>query len=59
METDIVRSPCVDICALDEDDICMGCHRSADEIASWVGMSNDEKKQVLLNISEREKGSIL
>ena len=27
-----VASPCVSICALDEQDICTGCQRTVDEI---------------------------
>ena len=29
IETD---SPCIGTCTLDEDDICIGCHRHIDEI---------------------------
>jgi len=51
----IVPSPCVDICALDEKDICIGCGRSADEILDWGIMTNDKKRQVLKNISLRHQ----
>ncbi|WP_148709664.1 DUF1289 domain-containing protein, partial [Pseudomonas syringae group genomosp. 3] len=30
-----VRSPCVSICALDEQDICTGCQRTVSEITQW------------------------
>ena len=33
-----VRSPCVHVCALDEQDICIGCQRTADEITRWGRM---------------------
>lgn len=52
-----VPSPCVSICALDENDICVGCFRSGLEIAAWGGMSNDEKRQVLVKVAEREEAS--
>lgn len=32
-----VASPCVSICALDEQDICTGCQRTAGEITRWGG----------------------
>ena len=48
-------SPCVSICALDEDDICVGCYRSADEIRQWRNLSNKDKKQVLDIARERER----
>lgn len=49
----IVPSPCVDICALNDDDVCIGCYRSGDEITAWGKMSNDEKKQTLQKVRER------
>ncbi|HEY9134221.1 MAG TPA: DUF1289 domain-containing protein [Pseudomonadales bacterium] len=50
---EVVLSPCVDICALDEKDICIGCMRSADEILDWGIMSNEQKRLVLKNIALR------
>ncbi len=52
---DKVRSPCVSICALDECDVCIGCHRTGDEILRWTIMTNDERKVVLENVAEREQ----
>ncbi|WP_438283024.1 DUF1289 domain-containing protein [Pseudomonas alabamensis] len=42
-----VASPCVSICALDEQDICTGCQRNVDEITRWSRMDNAERRQVL------------
>lgn len=50
-----VRSPCVNVCALDDQDICIGCQRSGDEILRWTSMSNQERKAVLINVAERER----
>ena len=50
---EVVLSPCVGICALDEKDICIGCMRSADEILDWGIMSNEQKRLVLKNIALR------
>jgi predicted Fe-S protein YdhL (DUF1289 family) len=44
---DSVLSPCVRNCCLDENDICMGCYRSLDEILRWSGASVDEKREIL------------
>lgn len=52
-----VRSPCVSICALDDDDICTGCQRSGSEITRWGRMSNDERRAVLVQCQERAKTS--
>ncbi|TBW53301.1 DUF1289 domain-containing protein [Marinobacter halodurans] len=50
-----VRSPCVSICALDENDICVGCQRSADEIARWSLMTDAERRAVMKLVAEREE----
>ncbi len=52
-----VASPCVDICALDDKDVCMGCYRTANEITHWRDYSNTEKRQVLRLADERAKNS--
>jgi len=41
-----VASPCTGICALVMD-VCRGCQRTRDEIASWAGLSNGEKQQIV------------
>lgn len=48
-----VKSPCVAVCALDEDDICLGCYRSADEITDWFMASDDEKRAIVRRSEER------
>lgn len=50
-----VASPCVHVCALDDDDICIGCQRSVAEITRWSRMDNAERRQVLLLCHERAK----
>ncbi|GLX16240.1 DUF1289 domain-containing protein [Pseudomonas straminea] len=56
-----VASPCVHVCALDEEDICIGCQRNVDEITRWSRMENDERRQVLQLCHERarDKGILL
>ncbi|GAA0850593.1 MULTISPECIES: DUF1289 domain-containing protein [Marinobacter] len=53
--SDKVRSPCVSVCALDENDVCIGCHRTGDEILRWTQMSNDERREVLREVAKREQ----
>ena len=48
-----VASPCVSICALDDDDICTGCQRTVDEITRWGRMDNAERRVVLGLCHER------
>jgi predicted Fe-S protein YdhL (DUF1289 family) len=42
-----VKSPCRNICTLDEKGKCIGCFRKLDEIANWSVYTDDEKRQVL------------
>ncbi|OLU12366.1 DUF1289 domain-containing protein [Pseudomonas sp. PA1(2017)] len=56
-----VASPCVHVCALDEEDICIGCQRNVDEITRWSRMENAERREVLQLCHERarDKGILL
>ena len=51
------ESPCVSICVLDDEDICQGCFRSAEEITDWYMASADEKWDVLRRAKERLNAS--
>lgn len=55
---EIVRSPCVHICILDDEDVCQGCFRTGEEIAGWGRMSADGKREVLARSAEREQASV-
>ncbi len=50
-----LRSPCVSICVLDDDDICTGCQRSGKEISYWGKMTNDERRAVLQQAAQRAR----
>lgn len=54
-----VVSPCVAICALDENDICVGCHRSGKEITQWTQLTNEQKQKVMEKVREREKSAYI
>lgn len=56
---DIVHSPCVSICVLDENDICIGCYRSGREISDWGKYDNDARRQVLAKVAVRMRGEHL
>lgn len=56
--SDEPKSPCISVCALDENDICMGCYRSANEITDWFMSSDEQKREILRRARERmEAGS--
>ena len=52
-----VRSPCVNICELNDDLVCIGCYRSGEEISRWGAMNRDEQLAVLAKAAQREAQS--
>jgi len=44
---DAVNSPCVDICELDSDFVCIGCGRTIDEVLKWREYTDEQKKAAL------------
>jgi len=47
-----VVSPCIKICTL-QDDFCIGCGRSTQEIAEWSTASNKRKESILERLPDR------
>jgi predicted Fe-S protein YdhL (DUF1289 family) len=52
--TNSIQSPCVRNCCLDEQDICLGCFRSLDEILQWGAASEASKLEMLKKASQRK-----
>jgi predicted Fe-S protein YdhL (DUF1289 family) len=48
-------SPCINVCALDAQGLCVGCLRTGDEIGRWPSMSVDEQWRLLEQLAERRK----
>jgi predicted Fe-S protein YdhL (DUF1289 family) len=38
-------SPCIGVCRMDADGLCVGCRRTLAEIACWGTMDNDERRR--------------
>ncbi|GHD26825.1 DUF1289 domain-containing protein [Parahalioglobus pacificus] len=55
MSDPAIASPCVSVCALDENDICMGCYRSATEITDWFMASDEDKRAIMRRVAERRE----
>ncbi|MBU2896175.1 DUF1289 domain-containing protein [Vibrio hepatarius] len=50
-----VPAPCVRLCCLSEDDMCLGCYRTLKEILDWNAYSNEEKTRVIARCDKRKK----
>jgi predicted Fe-S protein YdhL (DUF1289 family) len=49
-----VESPCVKICVLHPvSGLCLGCYRTAEEIAAWPTMSPETRRAVMAALADR------
>jgi predicted Fe-S protein YdhL (DUF1289 family) len=47
---DVVESPCINVCKI-ENDVCIGCGRTLEEIAHWTRITNEERKLINERVS--------
>ncbi len=50
---DVVASPCINVCEVDDTNICSGCYRSLDEIAAWSSLSDTEQSVIVEQANKR------
>jgi len=50
-----VASPCISVCVVDPrgSGVCVGCGRTLDEIAAWIDMPDDARRDVLARLPGR------
>jgi len=53
-----IKSPCNDKCKYDEDNVCMGCHRTMHEIINWIDFSDDEKTTIIQRVEKKIKKNV-
>ena len=53
-----LSSPCIRNCCLNDDNICLGCFRSIDEIMLWTQVDEQARQHFLIN-AERRKNVLL
>jgi uncharacterized protein len=49
----VTPSPCIRNCCLDDDDVCLGCGRSLEEIIAWSTSPESDKREILRLSRER------
>lgn len=49
-----INKPCIRKCCLNEEDICLGCFRSFNDMLLWIKASMEAKLE-MLEIAERRK----
>jgi predicted Fe-S protein YdhL (DUF1289 family) len=55
MTDDEPRSPCISVCLLDEENVCVGCYRSADEITDWFMADSESRREILQRVRARRE----
>lgn len=48
-----VASPCTRVCTLNDDDVCLGCGRTLDDIRRWSAMPEADKAACVERAHER------
>ena len=52
---DSLSTPCTRNCCLTDDDICLGCFRSINEITLWTKVDEKTRHDFLINAENRKK----
>jgi len=52
-----MKTPCIKICKL-QDNYCIGCHRTIEEITQWRHLTDDEKEIILIEIEKRTNSTV-
>ena len=48
-----MESPCIKICKLNEEDVCIGCGRTKEEITGWRSMNDEERTKKIQEVTQR------
>ncbi len=55
MKPSPIESPCISVCRM-ENEVCVGCGRTVDDITNWYDMTDKQKQAVLNRIEKDSKG---
>ena len=50
------ESPCIKLCTIDENGMCIGCFRTLNEIGNWLRYTDKQKHEINENLKERIDG---
>lgn len=49
-----METPCINVCSLNPEGICIGCYRTIDEIIGWSGFTAGERRRIMDELQGRE-----
>nr|WP_214658470.1 DUF1289 domain-containing protein [Pseudomonas folii] len=50
-----VPSPCISLCRLDEQKVCLGCFRHVEDIREWRSADDNRRRQIRANADQRRE----
>ena len=50
--TQPVKSPCIEACSLNHEDVCIGCYRTANGLIEWFSAPDERKREILTAIDQ-------
>jgi predicted Fe-S protein YdhL (DUF1289 family) len=50
-----VKSPCINLCRLNSEQVCEGCWRHIDEIVAWPQLDAGERRDVIARTQRRRQ----
>jgi predicted Fe-S protein YdhL (DUF1289 family) len=54
MDARPISTPCIKVCAVSgQTGLCIGCGRTLGEIASWGGISEEERQRIMAELPAR------
>ncbi len=54
-----INKPCIRQCCLNEEDVCLGCFRTFDDMLQWNKANAEEKMKMLRMAEQRRKDHTL
>ena len=49
-----IPTPCIKVCVVDgESGLCLGCHRTLKEVASWARLTDGERATIMAELAAR------
>jgi len=56
----MIKSPCISFCKMNlQDNLCVGCGRSINQITNWTHYTEKEKDKIIENVKKKFKNNIL
>ena len=50
-----MKSPCINVCELDKENICIGCGRRLKHILDWTDYTEEKRDEIIKNLNTKDK----